>query len=78
MAEWKKIGEVCTPLHKEIIKQGNLKEKGKYPVVNSGITLYGYYDYYNNIGNAFTLASRGEYAGFVTYMSENCENCTIS
>lgn len=71
MVEWKKLGELCNPLHKEIIKQGKLKENGKYPVVNSGITLYGYYDKYNNIGNAFTLASRGEYAGFVTYMSSN-------
>ena len=70
MVEWKKLGDVCTPLHKEIIKQGDLKGNGKYPVVNSGITLYGYYDNYNNIGNAFTLASRGEYAGFITYMSE--------
>ena len=71
MVEWKKLGEVCDSLQKEIIKQGNLKDKGKYPVVNSGITLYGYYNNYNNQGNAFTLASRGEYAGFITYMPDN-------
>lgn len=71
MVEWKKLGEVCVSLRKEIIKQGDLKDDGKYPVVNSGITLYGYYDDYNNEANAFTVASRGEYAGFITYMNDN-------
>lgn len=70
MVEWKKLGEICVSLKKEIIKQDNLVTNGKYPVVNSGVTLYGRYNEYNNIGNAFTFASRGEYAGFLTYMSE--------
>ena len=68
MVEWKAIKDICVPLRKEIIKQGDLKEKGIFPVVNSGITLYGYYDKYNNEGNAITIASRGEYAGYVSYL----------
>ena len=71
MVEWKKLGDICIPLKKEIIKQGDLKEGGKYPVTNSGITIYGYYDNYNNEGNAFTLASRGEYAGYISYLKDN-------
>ena len=71
MVEWKKLGEICVSLKKEIIKQDNLVTNGKYPVVNSGVTLYGRYNEYNNNGNAFTFASRGEYAGFLTYMSED-------
>lgn len=71
MLEWKKLGEICVSLKKEIIKQDNLVTNGKYPVVNSGVTLYGRYNECNNNGNAFTFASRGEYAGFLTYMSED-------
>ena len=71
MVEWKKLGDICNPLKKEIIKQGDLKEDGKYPVVNSGVSLYGYYNDYNNEGNAFTLASRGEYAGFISYLNKS-------
>ncbi len=69
MVEWKKLGEVCLPLSKAIIKQGDLLDNGCYPVINSGVTLYGRYNEYNNEGNAFTFASRGEYAGFITFLS---------
>ena len=65
------MGEVCNSLKKETIKQGSLIENGKYPVINSGVTLYGWYNSFNNEGKAFTFASRGEYAGFITYMSQN-------
>ena len=70
MVEWKMLGEICMPLNKAIIKQGDLVDNGIFPVVNSGVTLYGRYNQYNNEGNAFTLASRGEYAGFITFLSE--------
>ena len=70
MVECKAIGEICIPLRKGIIKQGDLKGEGDYPVVNSGVKLYGYYSDYNNEGNAFKLASRGEYAGFVSYLKD--------
>ena len=70
MMERKTIGEICIPLRKEIIKQVDLKDDGKYPVVNSGVTPYGHYNAFNNDGNAFTLASRGEYAGFITYLQD--------
>lgn len=70
MMERKSLCDICIPLRKEIIKQGDLKDDGEYPVVNSGVTLYGYYNAYNNDGNAFTLASRGEYAGFITYLQD--------
>ena len=70
MVEWKKLGEVCKHLNKAIIKQGDLIDNGQYPVINSGVTIYGRYNQYNNEGNAFTLASRGEYAGFISFLNE--------
>ena len=70
MVEWKKLGEVCASLTKSIIKQGDLVDDGAYPVINSGVSLYGRLNDFNNEGNAFTLASRGEYAGYISYLSE--------
>ena len=70
MVEWKTIKDICNSLPKAIIKQGDLTDAGRYPVINSGISLYGYFNEHNNEGNAFTFASRGEYAGFLTYLSE--------
>lgn len=66
--EYKTIEEVCVPLKKGTLKQTELVEGGIYPVINSGRDLYGYYSNYNNEGPAITIASRGEYAGFITYM----------
>lgn len=69
VVEWKTIRDTCNSLPKAIIKQGDVTADGCYPVINSGVSLYGYYDKYNNEGNAFTFASRGEYAGFLTYIN---------
>nr|WP_080012190.1 restriction endonuclease subunit S [Helicobacter pylori] len=41
-----------------------------YPVINSGRDLYGYYHDFNNDGENITIASRGEYAGFINYFNE--------
>ena len=46
-----------------------LVASGLYPVINSGRTFYGFYNKFNNEGNAFTIAARGEYAGFSNYSS---------
>lgn len=68
--EYKPLGEVCCSLKKNTLKQELLQDNGQYPVINSGREFYGYYDKFNNDSNAFTLASRGEYAGFVTYINQ--------
>ena len=62
------IGVICKSLAKGTLKQENLVDKGAYPVVNSSRDYYGFYDKYNNEANAFTVASRGEYAGFVKFI----------
>ena len=67
--EYKTIGTICETLKKATLKKGELKSEG-YPVINSGRTLYGYYDKYNNEGPAFTVAARGEYAAFVNYFDK--------
>jgi len=62
------LGVICKSLAKGTLKQEDLVDKGVYPVVNSGRDYYGFYDKYNNEANAFTIASRGEYAGFVKFI----------
>ncbi len=68
--DYKQLDEICYSLKKNTLKQTDLIKNGIYPVVNSGKELYGYYSSYNNEGDAFVIASRGEYAGFVTYMKD--------
>ena len=62
------LGVICNSLAKGTLKQEDLVDKGAYPVVNSSRDYYGFYDKYNNEANAFTIASRGEYAGFVKFI----------
>ena len=66
--EFKALGEVCNSPKKGTLKTGELSENGKYPVINSGREWYGRYDAYNNDGNAISIAARGEYAGFLSYI----------
>ena len=70
--EYKPLGEICKPLHKGTLTTKELVEPNgsNYPVINSGRELYGYYPQFNNEGDAFTVAARGEYAGYITYFSE--------
>ncbi|MBQ4646046.1 MAG: restriction endonuclease subunit S [Candidatus Gastranaerophilales bacterium] len=64
----KTIKEICNSLTKKTLKKSQLMQGEKYPVINSGREFYGYYNKYNNETPAFCLASRGEYAGFITYI----------
>ena len=70
--EYNKLGEICKPLPKGTLTTKDLIEQTAqtYPVINSGRGLYGYYHQFNNEGDAFTVAARGEYAGHITYFSD--------
>ncbi|WQZ50941.1 restriction endonuclease subunit S [Helicobacter pylori] len=71
--EFRKLGEVCESTNKKTLKTSEVSEvknKGMYPVINSGRDLYGYYHDFNNDGENITIASRGEYAGFINYFNE--------
>lgn len=68
--EYLPLGQVCDTLKKGTLKTDQLQENGLYPVINSGRDFYGRYESFNNEGNAITIAARGEYAGFITYISE--------
>ncbi|WP_101007054.1 restriction endonuclease subunit S [Helicobacter pylori] len=71
--EFRKLGEVCESTNKKTLKVSEVSEvknKGMYPVINSGRDLYGYYHDFNNDGENITIASRGEYAGFINYFNE--------
>jgi type I restriction enzyme, S subunit len=67
--KWEQLGEICVSLKKGTLKQGDLISDGAYPVINSGREWYGFYNSYNNEADAFVIAARGEYAGFVSYIS---------
>ena len=67
--QYKKLSELCIALKKGTLKTSDLKVNGKYPVINSGRELYGFYDEFNN-KNAITFATRGEYAGFISYFED--------
>ena len=67
--EWKPLGDICISLKKGTLKQGELISEGAYPVINSGREWYGFYNAYNNDADAFVIAARGEYAGFVSYIA---------
>ena len=67
--QYKKLSELCIALKKGTLKTSDLKVNGKYPVINSGRELYGFYDEFNN-KNAITFAARGEYAGFISYFED--------
>ncbi|WRD32511.1 restriction endonuclease subunit S [Helicobacter pylori] len=71
--EFRKLGEVCESTNKKTLKiseVSEVKRNGMYPVINSGRDLYGYYHDFNNDGENITIASRGEYAGFINYFNE--------
>ncbi|GAA7959721.1 restriction endonuclease subunit S [Helicobacter pylori] len=71
--EFRKLGEVCESTNKKTLKiseVSEIKNKGMYPVINSWRDLYGYYHDFNNDGENITIASRGEYAGFINYFNE--------
>ena len=61
------LNDLSISLRKDTLTTDKLIEDGKYPVINSGRTFYGFYNDYNNEGNAVTVAARGEYAAFVNY-----------
>ena len=67
--KWKQLGDICVSLRKGTLKRGQLVDDGAYPVINSGREWYGFYDSYNNEADALIIAARGEYAGFVSYIS---------
>ena len=64
------LGLLCDSLKKGTLTQGQLLPDGEYPVMNSGRTFYGKFNQFNNDGNAIVVASRGEYAGFVSYIDQ--------
>ena len=67
--EWKKLKEVTKSLKKQTVKQTLLIKDGLYPVINSSRDFYGFLNDYNNDCQAITIASRGEYAGFINNIS---------
>lgn len=70
--EFKKNKQVCIALTKETLTKSEVSdETNNFPVINSGRGIYGYYTDYNNTGPAFTVAARGEYAGFVNFFDTN-------
>lgn len=67
--KYEPVNTVFHSLPKGTLKQNQLESDGQYPVINSGRDFYGFYSQFNNDCEAIVIASRGEHAGFVSYMS---------
>ena len=68
--EYKTIGDISKTLKKETLKTNELIEGGKYPVINSGREIYGFYNNYNNYSASYAI----NYESNLFYYSQNEEN----
>ena len=68
--KYKTVGDLCRSLPKGTLSKKELTTDGRYPVMNSGRSFYGRFNSFNNEAGAITIASRGEYAGYVNYINE--------
>lgn len=69
MAEWKKLGEVCSFNRGRTITSKNAIDGG-IPVIAGGQTPSYYHNEANRIGESITIAGSGAYAGFVAYWNQ--------
>lgn len=69
---WKevKLGDICDIVKGVQNSRLNLKENGKYPVINGGIEPSGYFDNYNTNENTITISEGGNSCGFVNFIKE--------
>lgn len=69
MAEWKKLGEVCSFNRGRTITSKNAIDGG-IPVIAGGQTPSYYHNEANRKGECITIAGSGAYAGFVAYWNQ--------
>lgn len=66
--EWKKLGEVCEIKTGDIISKNFIsKNKGQYPVINSGKDPLGYVNIWNTENDPIGITTRGAGVGSITY-----------
>ena len=66
--EWKKLGEVCEIKTGQAINKNKIeKNKGIYPVINSGKDPLGYINIWNTEDDPIGITSRGAGVGSITY-----------
>lgn len=66
--EWKKLGEVCEIKTGQAISKTKIeKNKGIYPVINSGKDPLGYINIWNTEDDPIGITSRGAGVGSITY-----------
>ena len=66
--EWKKLGDVCEIKTGDIISKNFIsKNKGQYPVINSGKDPLGYVNIWNTENDPIGITTRGAGVGSITY-----------
>ena len=66
--EWKKLGEICEIKTGDIISKNFIsKNKGQYPVINSGKDPLGYVNIWNTENDPIGITTRGAGVGSITY-----------
>lgn len=62
------LGTVCEITKGVQFNKSNMKDEGKYPVINGGINPSGYIEQYNQDENTITISQGGASAGFVNWI----------
>ena len=61
------LSAICSIVKGKQVNGEELSEKGKYYVMNGGITPSGYYDQYNTPANTISISEGGNSCGYVQY-----------
>ena len=61
------LSAICNIVKGKQVNGEELSEKGKYYVMNGGITPSGYYDQYNTPANTISISEGGNSCGYVQY-----------
>lgn len=66
--EYKKLGDIADIIKGKQLNKTAFVSNGKFPVINGGVEISGYYTNYNFKENTITISQGGASAGYVNYV----------
>lgn len=69
--EEKRLGEIGELIKGKQLNGEFLTDKGKYPVINGGVSPSGYYNEFNTLKNTITISEGGNSCGYVNFITTN-------
>lgn len=67
--KYKDLGDVCQIEKGQQLNKNSLKDVGKFPVMNGGISPSGYWNEYNTDSNTIIISQGGASAGYTQFMT---------